>query len=91
MSLRKLAFLVLTIFSNTILPGLAADWFNKYDTNHDGHWDYAEFRKANNEYSRRHLDRNPLSDEELRAEFGRRADNPRGWVHETGVKDFQNW
>jgi len=91
MSMINLSLLVLTACSVAILPSFAADWFDRYDKNHDGHWDYSEFHRAHSEYWKRHQDEGPLTDEELRAEFGRRAYNPRGFVQKGGVKDFHNW
>lgn len=91
MSIRNLSLLVLFACSVTILPSFAGDGYDKYDKNHDGHLDYKEFRRAHTEYWRRHQDEPPLRDEELRAEFGRRAYNPEGFVHKSGVKDFHNW
>jgi hypothetical protein len=91
MSIRNLVLLALIACSITTLPSFAGDWYDKYDKNHDGRWDYKEFRRAHNEYWKRHQDESPLRDEELRAEFGRRAYNPNGFVHRSGVKDFHNW
>ncbi len=91
MSIRNLSLLALTACLFTTSPSFADEFFKKYDKNHDGHWDYTEFRRAHNEYVKRHPDQGLLNDEELRAEFGRRAYNPRGFVHESGVKDFHNW
>ena len=50
MKIRNLSLSALIACSVTILPGFAADWFDRYDKNHDGHWDYNEFRRAHNEY-----------------------------------------
>ncbi len=91
MSIRNLCLLALTACSVTILPSYAEDLFGKYDKNHDGRLDYSEFHRERSEFWKRHQDRSPLRDEELRAEFGRRAENPRGFVHKSGAKDFHNW
>jgi hypothetical protein len=66
-------------------------WFNKWDHNHDGHWNYDEFRKAHEAYYRHHKDEKRWSDAELRAEFNRRAAAHAEWVAPEDVRDFHHW
>ncbi len=66
-------------------------WFNRWDRNHDGHWDYNEFRKAHYQYWKLHHDEKRLSDAELRAEFDRRAAAHARYVEANDVRDFHHW
>lgn len=91
MSIRNLSLVALTACSVTILPSFADDWLDRYDRNHDGHWYHSASRITHDDYWMRHQDENPSRDNELRARFGRRAYNPRGFVQKSGVKDFHNW
>ena len=74
------------------VPALADDpWFDKWDHNHDGHWNYNEFQKAHSDYWRHHRDEKRLTDSELRAEWNRRAAAHHEWVEANEVRDFHHW
>jgi len=79
------------VLANTQAPALADDWFDKYDHNHDHHWDYNEFRTAHNTYWKGHRDEKRMDDAELRSEFNRRAGDHHDWVDNEGVRDFHHW
>jgi hypothetical protein len=79
------------VLANTQSPALADDWFDKYDHDHDHHWDYKEFQSAHNNYWKAHHEEKRMNDAELRAEFDRRAAEHHGWVDNEGVRDFHHW
>ena len=73
-------------------PALANDpWFDKWDHNHDGHWNYVEFKRAHDDYWRHHRDEKRWNDAELRAEWDRRAAAHHEWVAAEDMRDFHHW
>jgi len=73
------------------LPAAFADdvWFTKYDHNHDGRWDYNEFRKAHHDWARHHRAEKALTDAELRAQWDHY--NHDGWVRADDVRTWHAW
>ncbi len=79
-------------FGSMTGPALADDpWFNKWDHNHDNHWNYNEFRSAYYNWCRHHHDEKRLSDRELQAEFDRMAASHRTWVAPDDVRTWRHW
>ena len=75
-----------------LAPALADDpWFDKWDRDHDGHWNYEEFKRAHYDYWKHHQDEQHWKDAELRAEFNRRAAAHRQWVDAQEIRDFHHW
>ena len=73
-------------------PALADDaWFNRYDHNHDGHWDWAEFKKAHYEWYKHHPGEKKWKEAELRAEFDRLGAAHHGWVAPDDVRTWHTW
>ena len=74
-------------------PAIADEpWFDKWDHNHDGHWDYNEFKRAHGNYWKHHKkDEHRLSEAELRTEWERRAAAHHTWVESKDVRDFHHW
>ena len=91
---RQFALIALAVIALGALhgPAIAGDpWFDRYDHNRDGHWDYNEFKKAHNDYWKHHRDERRWNDAELRAEWDRRAGGHPGWVEPGNVRDFHHW
>jgi hypothetical protein len=61
---------------------LAADWFDRYDRDHDHSWNYNEYYKARRGWEREHREK-ALNDSELRAEYDRYdLDHNHRWARE---------
>jgi hypothetical protein len=90
---KYLLLLAAAFISLGSLQAAQADdpWFNKYDHDHDGHWNWNEFQRAHNQYWKSHRDEKRMNDAELRAEFNRRAANHAHWVEANDVRDFHHW
>jgi hypothetical protein len=57
------------------LPASAAPWFDRWDNNHDGYWNYEEYRAAQMNWCRHHHIK--CDEARLRAEFGGMSHNGR--------------
>lgn len=66
-------------------------WYEKYDTDHDHHWSYNEFRDANLSYYKLHKDEKRLEDAQMRTEFDKMAIGHPGYVDVETVKTYHHW
>jgi Ca2+-binding EF-hand superfamily protein len=86
-----LAGLLCLTLNSVQLAAQADDWFGKYDLNHDNHWSYNEFSKANNDWAGRHTEEKRLSDAELRTQFNGWDTDHHGWVTRDNVEHYHTW
>ena len=78
--------------SSLQLPSMGDDaWFNKYDRNHDGHWDYNEFQKAHTNWYHRHHEGPKVTSVELRKQFDSWDTDHHGWVTPDHVRSYHHW
>jgi hypothetical protein len=71
-------------------PAFSAEvWFNNHDHNHDGRWNYNEYRNANQVYFRHHHDENRWSDHEMRHNWD--GLNHDGYVTQEQVRTIHHW
>ncbi len=66
-------------------------WFDRYDHDHDSHWNYNEFRKAHYDWYKHHHSEQRISDPELRHQFDGMAAGHPGWVEREQVRTYHNW
>jgi hypothetical protein len=90
---RQLVLAALTLLAVGAQTAARADdaWFNKYDHNHDGHWNYGEFKKAHYDYWKHHHDEKRWSDKELRAQWAQWDAEHHGYVTPEQVREFHHW
>jgi Ca2+-binding EF-hand superfamily protein len=89
---KQLALMALTLISvgSLQMPALADAWFDTWDHNHDGKWDYNEFRGANQEYWKAHHEK-VVADRELRNAYNRMDADHDGFVTVENVRTYHNW
>jgi hypothetical protein len=66
-------------------------WFDKYDHNHDGHWNYNEFKRAHYDWWKAHRNEKRISDAELRAQYNSWDTAHHGWVDRDQVREYHHW
>jgi hypothetical protein len=95
LEMKKQVALVAALFIGLVglnSPAFADEaWFVHHDHNHDGHWDYAEFRKAHYEWYKTHPNEKKWKDAELRQEFDRMSASHHGWVAPEDVRTWHTW
>jgi hypothetical protein len=74
------------------LPSMADEaWFTKYDHNHDGHWDYNEFKKAHYDWYKHHHEGPRLTEVELHKQWNTWDTDHHGWVAPETVRTYHHW
>ena len=86
-----LAGLLCLTLNSIQLAARADDWFDKYDRNHDHHWNYNEFQRAHHDWWLRHKEEKRLTDAELRAQFNTWDADHHGWVNREHVEHWHTW
>jgi len=66
------------------------DWHKKYDRNHDGRWDYAEFERAQREWERTHKG-HPMTEKQLREYYARLDRDRDGYLSPEEAHRFHPW
>jgi Ca2+-binding EF-hand superfamily protein len=89
---KQLALVALSMIAlgSLQLPALADPWFDRWDHDHDGKWDYNEFKAANRDYWRAHHEK-VLADRELRAAYKHLDADHDGYVTVEDVKTYHHW
>jgi hypothetical protein len=89
---KQTALLALVVLSlGSVQSALADDdkWFSRHDRNHDGKWNYDEFRTAHNDYWKRHHDEKRWSNKEMREHWN--SLNHDGYVTTEHVRTLHHW
>jgi Ca2+-binding EF-hand superfamily protein len=89
---KQMALMALTLISlsSLQLPALADVWFDRYDHDHDGKWNYNEFKAANQAYWRAHHEK-VLADRALRDEYKALDADHDGYVTVENVRTYHHW
>ena len=74
-----------------ISPALADGWYEHHDHDHDGRWNYNEFRAANNNWYAHHAGEHRYNDRELRNQFNHYDADHDGFVTREQVQTFHTW
>ena len=88
-----LAGLALCLIGTLASPANAKKevWFERYDTNGDGLWDYNEFAAANEQYYVTHPNEVRITKTELRRDFDDFDTDHNGLVRVEEVRKFHTW
>jgi Ca2+-binding EF-hand superfamily protein len=65
--------------------------FGQHDRDHDGRWNYNEFRDANRDYYRHHHEVRVISGRQCRDDFNRLDADHDGYVNAEQVRTYHNW
>jgi Ca2+-binding EF-hand superfamily protein len=89
---KQFALLVLTLISlgSLQLPALADPWFDHWDRDHDGRWNYNDFRAANRAYWAAHHE-HVLADQALRRAYRELDHDHDGYVTVEDVRTYHHW
>ncbi len=66
-------------------------WFNEYDHNHDGYWNWDEFRKAHYRWLETHPGSERCSEKELRRRYQELCKEHKGQLRWSEVQSFHPW
>ncbi|HEY9773967.1 MAG TPA: hypothetical protein V6C81_09180 [Planktothrix sp.] len=89
---KELALAAMMFAALTVQAAHAdADWFDRYDHKHSGHWTYDQFRKAHTDWWKHHRTEQRLSDKELHAKFDTLDAEHHGWVTREQARTFHEW
>ena len=93
---KQFSALCLTVLSSVALQGPASahddSWFRTWDWNHDGHWTWREFRRANNHWYRVHPGVYHEADRELYHRFTELDHHHDGYLTIDEARSFhENW
>ena len=77
----------------TQLPASAgiANWFARWDYNHNGCWSWPEFRAANMYWYAHHPAENRLEERQLHRQYNAIAATHGGCVHPQDVQNLHRW
>jgi hypothetical protein len=75
------------------LPAQAdpADWFHRWDSDHNNCWSWPEFRDANMDWYNRHPQENRMEERELHRQYDEMARMHGGCVHPEDVRGYHAW
>jgi Ca2+-binding EF-hand superfamily protein len=74
-----------------ISPAFADNWFEHHDSDHDGRWNYNEFRDAHNNWYNAHHGARAYNDRDLRGQFRHYDHDHNGYVTQQEVQPFHRW
>jgi Ca2+-binding EF-hand superfamily protein len=74
-----------------ISPALADTWYEHHDGDHDGRWNYNEFRDAHNNWYNVHHEGRVYNDGDLHGQFKRLDRDHDGYVSQREVRTFHRW
>jgi len=86
-----LAGLLCLTLNSLQLGAQARDWYDRWDRDHDHHWNWEEFRDANHDWYAHHRAEKALTDAELRAQFDGWDTAHNGWITREHVATFHHW
>ncbi len=73
-----------------ITPAFAHGFYDNHDRDHDGRWNYNEFRGAQNDWHNQHHD-HQYGERELQNHFRNLDRDHDGYVNREQVRSFHNW
>ena len=74
-----------------VTPALADSWYEHHDADHDGRWNYNEFRDAHNNWYNGHHQGRVYNDHDLQRQFNNRDRDRDGYVSRQEVQSFHHW
>lgn len=74
-----------------ISPALADNWYEGHDRDHDGRWNYNEFKDAHNNWYNAHHEGRVYNDRDLQHQFRHYDHDHDGYVSRQEIQTFHHW